>query len=154
VKRCSPLLVLTLLALSACGGKGDRELETLSRERFIAANVALRTARFPHLPIPATAADSAKARADSARIRAEVLKREKVTAREMQAFLEARRRDTEELAEIWKEIAEGVAKADSVARADSLRRDSLAQRRPGVGLRPELATAPGSSLSSHREEDP
>ncbi|MDP9349124.1 MAG: hypothetical protein M3P24_08290, partial [Gemmatimonadota bacterium] len=90
MRRCSTLLGAALLALSACGQEVDPKASTLSRERFVAVNVALRTARFPDPPVPATAADSVKARADSARIRAGVLKREKVTAGELQAFVDAR----------------------------------------------------------------
>jgi hypothetical protein len=117
VRRCSLLLGGALLALSGCGQEVDPRASTLSRERFVAVNVALRTARFPQPPVPGTAADSAKARADSARIRSRILQREKVTPAELQAFVDARRDDTEELAEIWGEIADRVAKADSARRA-------------------------------------
>lgn len=118
--------MLLLLLTAACGG--EREAEgVISREKFVAANVALRSARFPHPESAVTPEDSAKARADSAAIRAEVLRRQGVTPRQLRAFVAAHRSETEELAEVWDEITNRLARADSVARADSARRDSLAQ---------------------------
>lgn len=108
------LLGCALLALPGCGG--GAEAGTLPRERFVAANVALRTAKFPQAASAVMPRDSAKARADSARIRAEVLRKQGVTVKELQAFVEARRHDTEALAKVWEEIAAGVARADSIAK--------------------------------------
>ena len=139
MKRCSVLLAFALLALPACG-RGGPEGGTIPRERFVAASVALRTAKFPQPASAATRADSAKARADSARIRAAVLKKEGVTVKELQAFVEARRDETEELAEVWEEIAARVARADSIAKAKSPKRDSAAA--PGTAPSPPATTSP------------
>lgn len=136
MRRCSALLSSLLLALSACGG-GSREEGSISRERFVATSVALRTARFPRPLSAVTPEDSAKARADSARVRAAVLKRHGVTVQQLQRFVEARRNHTEELAEVWKEIADRVARADSTAKAGSAKGDSLAGRSaPDAGAAP------------------
>lgn len=124
MKRCSLLLALALLA-GACRG-GDAG-DTIPRETFVAANVALRTAEFPEAESALTREDSARARADSARVREEVLREKGVTVKELQAFIAARRNTPEELAEVWREIAEGVASADSAARAEAAKQDSVAQ---------------------------
>lgn len=137
--------MLLLLLAAACGG--EREAEgVISREKFVAASVALRSARFPHPESAVTPEDSAKARADSAAIRAEVLRRQGVTPRQLRAFVAAHRSETEELAEVWDEITNRLARADSVARADSARRDSLAQA-PGASVPTQQPPpAPGTAL--------
>lgn len=140
MRRCSALLLAgALLAVPACQRGGDGP-ETISRERFVETVVALRTARFPHPASLATAEDSAKARADSARIRAAVLEEHGVTAEELQAFVTAHRSDTEELAELWGEITERAARADSIVRADSARADSAAHPLPEPGAPAEAPT--------------
>ncbi|HEX2189806.1 MAG TPA: hypothetical protein VHG51_12945 [Longimicrobiaceae bacterium] len=101
-------------ALHGCGG-GDPD--TISRERFVAANVALRRLDGDTLRTPA----------DSARARAATLERLGVTEEQLVAYVDARRRDTGDIAETWREIAGRLASIDSVARADSMRRDSLAR---------------------------
>ncbi|HLL48851.1 MAG TPA: hypothetical protein VK399_19275 [Longimicrobiaceae bacterium] len=113
-------LLLALALPAALGGCRDEYAGTLSRERFVAVNVALRR-------LDAPGRDSLRTAADSARARAAVLKRLGVTEKELQAFVDSRRNDTEELSEAWREIAVLLARADSVTRADSVRRDSLAR---------------------------
>lgn len=138
MRRCSALLLAgALLAVPACerGGEGQ---ETISRERFVETVVALRTARFPHPSAVATAEDTARARADSARIRAAVLEEHGVTAEELQAFVTAHRSETEELAELWEEITERAARVDSIMRADSARADSAAHPLPEPGAPAEV----------------
>lgn len=90
----NPRLVpaLLLVALAACRG----ERETISRDRFVAANVALRT-------LPEDAPDSA---------RAAVLARYRVDAGDLRAWVEANRDEPEVLAAAWKRVAERV---DSLA---------------------------------------
>lgn len=80
--------VLFLAALSACGGGNDAS-GTVPRERFIAANVALRS-----LP------DSTTPRG-----RAHVLKKHGVTERQLRAWVRVHSRDPEVLAKAWEEIA-------------------------------------------------
>ncbi|MEW5931727.1 MAG: hypothetical protein AB1941_30020, partial [Gemmatimonadota bacterium] len=114
-------LLLAALALpAALGGCRDEYPGTLSRERFVAVNVALR-----RLDVPRR--DSLRTPADSARARAAVLKRLGVTEKDLRAYVDARRNDTEELSETWTEISARITRADSTARADSVRRDSLAR---------------------------
>ncbi len=113
-------LLLALALPAALGGCRDEYAGTLSRERFVAVNVALRR-------LDAPGRDSLRTAADSARARAAVLRRLGVTEKELRAFVDTRRNDTEELSEAWREIAVLLASADSVARADSVRRDSLAR---------------------------
>lgn len=130
--RTAPLVAL--LALAACGGR-DAAPGVMPRERFIAANVALRS-------IPDTAAD-----ADSLRARA--LRRHRVTERDLLAFVRAQR-DDEALSEIWGEIAMQVeretAKRDSVERASQPTRviDAAADAAVAEGLpgAPEIAPPP------------
>jgi hypothetical protein len=115
------LPLLAALALpAALGGCRDEYAGTLSRERFVAVNVALRR-------LDPAGRDSLRTAADSARARAAVLKKQGVTEEELRAFVDARRDDTEELSETWREIAARLARADSVVHADSVRRDSLSR---------------------------
>jgi methyl-accepting chemotaxis protein len=120
LKHAALPLLLALALPAALGGCRDEYAGTLSRERFVAVNVALRR-------LDAPGRDSLRTAADSARARAAVLKRLGVTEKELQAFVDTRRNDTEELSEAWREIAVRLASADSAARADSVRKDSLAR---------------------------
>lgn len=134
------LPLLAALALpAALGGCRDEYAGTLSRERFVAVNVALRR-------LDAAGGDSLRTAADSARARAAVLKKQGVTEKELRAFVDARRDDTEELSETWREIANRLARADSV-RADSVRRDSLsrAQKDTAAARRDTARTTPGGA---------
>lgn len=119
MKHAALLLAALALpaALAACR---DEYAGTLPRERFVAVNVAVR-----RLDVPGR--DSLRTAADSARARAAVLKRLGVTEKDLQAYVDARRNDTEELSETWSEISARITRADSTARADSVRRDSLAR---------------------------
>jgi hypothetical protein len=87
-----PWTPLLLLALAAC----EREADTISRDRFVAANVALRT-------LPGDVSDSA---------RAAVLARYRVDADDLAAWVEANARRPDVLAEAWKAVAHRV---DSLA---------------------------------------
>jgi septal ring factor EnvC (AmiA/AmiB activator) len=113
-------LLLAFALPAALGGCREEYPGTLSRERFVAVNVALRR-------LDAAGRAPLRTAADSGRARAAVLKKEGVTEKELQAFVDARRNDTEELSEAWREVAVRLARADSAARADSVRRDSLAR---------------------------
>lgn len=84
----SALLVWTVTA-GGCERRATLRANTISRERFIATNVALRTL------------DTAKTN------HAEVLKRSRVTEDQLRAFVLAHARDTL-LAGVWDEIAKGV----------------------------------------------
>jgi hypothetical protein len=91
----------------------------MAREKFVAANVAVRT-----LPANATDAD-----------RAAALKKQRVTEKQMKAWVNAHARDAETLSITWEEIAKKV--------------DSLTTPRPasspdsaGAGPPPSLGGAP------------
>ncbi|MET0398367.1 MAG: hypothetical protein ABW277_16330 [Longimicrobiaceae bacterium] len=134
------LPLLAALALpAALGGCRGEYPGTLSRERFVAVNVALRR-------LDPAGRDSLRTAADSARARAAVLRKEGVTEKELRAFVDARRDDTEELSETWREIASRLARADSVVRADSVRRDSLsrAKKDTAAARRDSARTTPPS----------
>lgn len=98
-RRFSALLLL--VSAAACSGSGPAD--TLPRERFVAANVALRA-----IPDTATGADS---------LRAAALKEAGVTAPQLRAWVRGHRRDSELLADVWREIADSLQKRDSVALA-------------------------------------
>jgi hypothetical protein len=89
VKPRSATLAATL-ALAACSPE-QAPRETITREQFIRASVALRS-------VPDTAAQ-----VDSLRARA--LRREKVSPAELRAWLRAHERDSKLVAETWREIA-------------------------------------------------
>jgi hypothetical protein len=112
-------LLLLLAAPAVLAGCRDR-YPGLSSDEFVAVNVALRDLR-------GVDPDSLRSAADSARVRAAVLREHGVTEAELQAFVDARRGDTEALAEAWREISNRLERADSTARADSLRADSVAR---------------------------
>lgn len=100
--------LLLVVALAGCA-KADAPRGTISRERFVAANVALRS-----LDSTATAAQ-----------RDSVLRAQRVSARQLRAFVAAHARDTV-LAGVWEQIAKGVEVAqptpDSAASPEPLRR--------------------------------
>ncbi len=127
MRKWSALLLLALAA-GGCGRAGAERTDAISRERFVAANVALRTVRVPSGDSAKTRADSVRARADSARARQAVLKKQGLTPAQLQGYLDAHRGDTEALATTWKEISDRITRADSVARADSARKDSARTR--------------------------
>lgn len=83
----------TLLALAACDAGGGGE-EGISRRKFLAANVALRS-------VPDTVAGAERFRADS-------LKRHRVTEKELETFVSAHLDDPEYMAVLWKEIADSL----------------------------------------------
>jgi hypothetical protein len=91
--------VLALL-LAACGG--DESASGISREKFIRANVALRT-----VSDTAPQVDSLRARA---------LRKEKVTPAQLRAWLKEHERNTVLMAETWTEISKRVQAADSARR--------------------------------------
>lgn len=92
--------VLMALSLGACKGD-EKPAGVMAREKFVAANVAVRT-----LPANATDAD-----------RAAALKKQRVTEKQMKAWVNAHARDAETLSITWEEIAKKV--------------DSLTTQRPG-----------------------
>jgi hypothetical protein len=79
------------LSLAACGGD-EKPSGVMAREKFVAANVAVRT-----LPANATDAD-----------RAAALKKQRVTEKQMKAWVNAHARDAEMLSLTWEEIAKKV----------------------------------------------
>jgi hypothetical protein len=93
------LAVLALL-LAACAG--DESASGISREKFIRANVALRT-----VSDTAPQVDSLRARA---------LRKEKVTPAQLQSWLKEHERNTVLMAETWTEISKRVQAADSARR--------------------------------------
>ncbi|HEX2093669.1 MAG TPA: hypothetical protein VHG28_14785 [Longimicrobiaceae bacterium] len=121
MRKWNALLLLGLVP-GACDLLDREPPGTLPRERFIEVNVALRTLKLPVRDSMRTRADSARARADSARARTEVLRRFRVTEKDLQGYVDANRNDTRELSETWSEIATRVQRADSIARADSLKK--------------------------------
>lgn len=87
-----------MILLAGCGVAGEAS-GTIPRERFIAANVALRKIE------PASA--------DAAARRREALRELGVTEADLREWVTVNRRDTEGLAETWEEIAERIEQADS-----------------------------------------
>lgn len=98
--RRLPALLL-LLVSTACSPGGSAEI--VPRDRFVAANLALRA-----IPDTAHGADS---------LRAAALKKTGVTPPQLRAWVRGHRRDTGLLAEVWREIADSLQKRDSVALA-------------------------------------
>lgn len=87
IRRASLVLAATL-ALAACGGD-DQPAGVIPREKFVAANVALRS-----MPDGATPAE-----------RAAVLRKHGVTERQLKAWVAGNTRDPAILAKAWEEIA-------------------------------------------------
>lgn len=86
--RRAPLLLAATLVLAACG-KDKEPAGVIPRDKFVAANVALRS-----LPDGATAAQKAAA-----------LKKHGVTERQLRAWVNGHASDPETLAEAWEQIA-------------------------------------------------
>ncbi|HEX2081833.1 MAG TPA: hypothetical protein VHG08_29275 [Longimicrobium sp.] len=86
--RRTAFISAIVLSLAACGGD-DEPAGVISREKFVRANVAVRSL-----------GDDAPAER-----RAEVLRRHGVTERQMKAWVRAQSRDPETLARAWEEIA-------------------------------------------------
>lgn len=91
VDRHVCLTAFLAFSLAACGGD-EKPSGVMAREKFVAANVAVRT-----LPANATDAD-----------RAAVLKKQRVTEKQMKAWVNAHARDAETLSLTWEEIAKKV----------------------------------------------
>lgn len=130
---CRAALALSFL-LAACGGD-QGGAEVMDRDRFVAANIAVRT-----LPADATDAD-----------RAAALKKHRVSEKDLKAWVIANVRDPETLSLAWEEIAQKVDSItyqrpapppDGATGAPTpprelppevrARRDSLARLAPGV----------------------
>lgn len=86
--RRAALVLASVLTLAACGGD-EQPAGVIPREKFVAANVALRS-----VPDGATPAE-----------RAAVLKKHGVTERQLKAWVARNTRDPETLAKAWEEIA-------------------------------------------------
>ncbi|HEY0021916.1 MAG TPA: hypothetical protein VGB24_03370 [Longimicrobium sp.] len=116
--------VFLALSLAACGGDEKRS-DVMAREKFVAANVAVRT-----LPANATDAD-----------RAAALKKQRVTEKQMKAWVNAHARDAETLSITWEEIAK---KVDSLTTTPpgSLPDSAGARPPPSLGGAPTIL--PGS----------
>lgn len=102
--------------LTACGTAGAGG-DAITRDEFIAANVALRR----------IAADSAGA----AERRDSVLERQGVTAADLEAFVDLYAREPEALADVWTEIAEQLQDTVDV-QVDSAHVDSAASLLSGT----------------------
>ncbi|HEX6368964.1 MAG TPA: hypothetical protein VF006_08525 [Longimicrobium sp.] len=87
IRRAS-LVLAAALSLAACGGD-EQPSGVIAREKFVAANVAVRS-----LPDGATAAE-----------RAAVLRKHGVTDRQLKAWVNGHARNPETLAKAWEEIA-------------------------------------------------
>jgi hypothetical protein len=94
IRRAS-LVLAAALSLAACG-KDEPPAGVIPREKFVAANVALRS-----MPDGATPAE-----------RAAALRKHGVTDRQLKAWVAGHTRDPETLAKAWEEIA---FKLDSAA---------------------------------------
>jgi hypothetical protein len=86
--RRLPLFLAATLALAACGGD-DQPAGVIPQEKFVSANVAVRS-----LPDGATAQE-----------RAAALRKHGVTERQLKAWVEGNARDPETLAKAWERIA-------------------------------------------------
>jgi hypothetical protein len=87
---------LLALSLAACGGGRDASA-AIPRERFVAANVELRT-------VPDTVRDAAA-------LREQALKAHRVTDEELKAFVAAHGGDATYMADVWREISHKVDSA-------------------------------------------
>ena len=102
--RSSTLSLLCgVLVLAGCSGGGGGGGETIPRQKFVDANVALRS-----VPDTVPGTDS---------LRVAVLRKLRVTDRELRAFVQRNGTDTELMAAVWKEVADSLGKRDSVALA-------------------------------------
>lgn len=116
------LPALMLLAAAACSPDPGSP-DALTRERFVAANVALR------------AVSDTLPGADSLRVAA--LKKAGVTAPQLRGWVRSHRRDTELLAAVWKEIADSLQRRDSIAIAQ--RPPEAVKPEPPAGMLPPPA---------------
>ena len=107
------LAVVSALLLGGCGKEGRAAPGVVSRERFIAANIAMRA-------VPDTAA-----RADS--LRAAALQKHRLTEKELRDWVAAQR-DPAELASVWAVIADSVDRI--VQKRDSA--EIVRQREAGI----------------------
>jgi hypothetical protein len=108
-----------LAVAAACGG--DRGAPTIPREKFVAANLALRA-------IPDTAHDR-----DS--LRTAALRRLRVSEKDLRAYLQRHERNTALVASLWAEIADSLHRRDSIAAASAAKPPAPA---------PDSATVPGT----------
>jgi hypothetical protein len=118
VNRHVVLTAFLAFSLAACGGD-EKPSGVMAREKFVAANVAVRT-----LPANATDAD-----------RAAALKKQRVTEKQMKAWVNAHARDAETLSITWEEIAK---KVDSLTTPPPVTPPGAA----GDGPPPSLGGAP------------
>jgi hypothetical protein len=130
VPRRVLLLLLAAAALGGCRREARAPANVISRERFVAANVALRT-------LPDSAPQS---------VRDATLRKNRVTERQLRTWVTLHSRDPRVLASAWEEIAGkvdsigGAAPAAQVPGEPELppsaglpsSRDSLARARPGM----------------------
>ncbi|HEX8395289.1 MAG TPA: hypothetical protein VF665_23270 [Longimicrobium sp.] len=135
ISRTSYVLLLALM-LAACGGGGERK-GVVPRDRFVAANVALRM-------LPATATEAE---------RKAVLKKFGVTDRQMLAWVDAHRNDPGALAEAWEQVAKRVDSLSALRpappKADSARRDSMNRLSPPVlNIPPPALNTPAPAFDS------
>lgn len=119
---------LAALLLAACGT--DRPRDIIPRERFIRANVALRS-----IPDTAAGVDSARARA---------LRKERVTPAQLTAWVRAHQGDGKLMAETWREI---VRRVDAAAPPAALPPSAgVPPIPPSAGIPPRPPTVPSPPL--------
>lgn len=126
------LLLAAALLLAACGGKSDASGGGIPRERFVAANVAVRA-----LPDSATPAE-----------RKAALKKAGVTERQLRAWVNLHARDPETLAKTWEEIA---FKVDSVAGGPPPPPPSAGGPPPGAIPPPPMLKADTAVMRARRD---
>lgn len=124
--RCAALVLPAALALAACGGDGS-PAGVIPREKFVAANVAVRS-----LP------DSATPQA-----RAAVLRKQGVTEAQLKAWVNGHAREPEVLAKAWEEIA---FKLDSAANPGSGPPPTPTPPPPGGRVPPPRPVGMGDSV--------
>jgi hypothetical protein len=118
-------LLAVLTAASACGGEGRQGERTLSRDRFIETNVALR-----QIERSAENADS---------LRGVTLAEHGVTEEQMRAFVSARSDRPAELAEIWGEIHQRLFEAEQPTTIDEQQAAELELPFPAESENPAAA---------------
>jgi hypothetical protein len=114
--RRAPLLLAAALFLAACG-KDKEPAGVIPRDKFVAANVALRS-----LPDGATPAQKAAA-----------LRKHGVTDRQLRAWVNGHASDPEGLAEAWEQIA---VRLDSLSNPTSHVPPAPARPAPGSKVPP------------------
>lgn len=125
-------LAVALAAAGMAACEGNSAQGAIPRDRFVKANVALRSV------------DDTAAKGDS--LRAAALKRHRVTERDLQRFVRVHANDPEYLATVWREVADSVQRRYERQRQPGQReRRRLPQGRATPDIEPPVDSVEGFS---------